>query len=180
MPEVELVIKMSEEMYKWVNDENKFFDDYGVGDFVNLVRNGTLIPEGHRRIGDLDAVMSDISTSINEMTNMGVAVDGNYLWAKLNDAIDNASTLIKADKQEKAEVTELDKPHIKGDYYDGFKNGLRTAEWRYNKIRAEIEGKIVKRPWLDFEDRERDRNDAFLEALDIIDKYKAENSEMTE
>ena len=54
MPEVELVIKMSEEMYKWVNDENKFFDDYGVGDFVNLVRNGTLIPEGHRRIGDLD------------------------------------------------------------------------------------------------------------------------------
>lgn len=40
-----------------------------------------------------------------------------------------------------------------------------------NKIRAEIEAKIVKRPWLDFEDRERDRNDAYLEVLDIIDKY---------
>lgn len=40
-----------------------------------------------------------------------------------------------------------------------------------NEIKAEIEGKIVKRPWLDFEDRERDRNDAFLEVLDIIDKY---------
>ena len=43
-----------------------------------------------------------------------------------------------------------------------------------DRIRAEIKSKIVKRPWLDFEDRERDRNDAFLEVLDIIDKYKAE------
>lgn len=41
-------------------------------------------------------------------------------------------------------------------------------------IRAKIAGKIVKRPWLNFEDRERDRNDAFLEVLDIIDKYKSE------
>lgn len=49
----------------------------------------------------------------------------------------------------------------------------------FDKIRAEIEKKIVKRPWLDFEDRERDRNDAFLEVLDIIDKYKTK-SEGTE
>lgn len=42
-----------------------------------------------------------------------------------------------------------------------------------NNIRAEIEKKIVKRPRLDFKDSERDRNDAFLEVLDIIDKYKA-------
>lgn len=45
------------------------------------------------------------------------------------------------------------------------------------KIRAEVEKKIVKRPWLDFEDRERDRNDAFLEVLDIIDEYKKESEE---
>lgn len=44
-----------------------------------------------------------------------------------------------------------------------------------DKMRAEIKSKIIKRPWLDFEDRERDRNDAFLEVLDIIDKYKAES-----
>ena len=43
------------------------------------------------------------------------------------------------------------------------------------KIRAEVKGKIVKRPWLDFKDRERDRNDAFLEVLDIIDKYRIES-----
>lgn len=44
-----------------------------------------------------------------------------------------------------------------------------------DKIRAEIEAKIVRRPWLDFEDRERARDDAFLEVLDIIDKYKTES-----
>lgn len=46
-----------------------------------------------------------------------------------------------------------------------------------DKIGAEIEKKIVKRPWLDFEDRERDRNDAFMEVLNIIDKYKSESEE---
>lgn len=64
----------------------------------------------------------------------------------------------------------LDKPHIKGDYYDGFKNGLRTAKWRYDKIRAEIEAY---------------QSDAFYSddvmmnkrtVLGIIDKYRNEVS----
>ncbi len=50
----------------------------------------------------------------------------------------------------------------------------------FGKIRAEIEAKIIRRPWLDFEDRERDRNDAFLEVLDILDKYKAESEVKTD
>lgn len=45
-----------------------------------------------------------------------------------------------------------------------------------DKIRIEIKGKIIKRPWLNFEDMERDRNDAFLEVLDIIDKYMSESN----
>jgi hypothetical protein len=86
----------------------------------------------------------------------------------MNEIVENLKEVSKA-------LDTLNKPHIKGDYYDGFKSGLRTAEWRYDKIRTEIKAKIIKRPWLDFEDRERDRNDAFLEVLDIIDKYKAES-----
>lgn len=31
-----------------------------------------------------------------------------------------------------------DKPHIKGNYYDGFKNGVRTEKWKYDKIRTAI------------------------------------------
>ena len=41
MADIELVIKIPEEMYKWVNDVNKNFDDYGTSDFIDLVKNGT-------------------------------------------------------------------------------------------------------------------------------------------
>lgn len=44
MADIELVIKLSEEMYKWVNDSNKFFNDYGISDFIDLVKNGTSLP----------------------------------------------------------------------------------------------------------------------------------------
>ena len=65
-----------------------------------IIKYGKPLPKGHGRLGDLDAVKNDISTSIDEMTSTGVAVDGDYLWAKLNDAIDNASTIIEADKED--------------------------------------------------------------------------------
>ena len=45
----------------------------------------------------------------------------------------------------------------------------------FDKIRAEIAQKIVIRPALNHSRTERDRNDAFLEVLDIIDKYMAES-----
>ena len=68
----------------------------------------------------------------------------------------------------------FDKPHIKGDYYDGFKNGLRTAEWRNDKIRTEIE-QFAKNP--DFGDLSLGASCGAMRALEIIDKYKAEESE---
>lgn len=45
------------------------------------------------RIIDADALMKDICDSLNQMTDIGIAVDGDWLWAKLNDAIDNAPTI---------------------------------------------------------------------------------------
>ena len=50
MANIELVIKIHEEMYKWVNDANKIFDDYGISDFIDLVKNGTPLPKGHKRL----------------------------------------------------------------------------------------------------------------------------------
>jgi hypothetical protein len=64
-----------------------------------------------------------------------------------------------------------------------FNNVIRKAveemkqEPVLDKMRAEIEQKIVKRHGLNHTRSERDRNDAFLEVLDIIDKYKAESEE---
>ena len=81
---------------------------------------------------------------------------------------------------------------LKEDYWDDDSYGHETKQYEntilaidiaiktlekepiLDKIRAEVKKKIVKRPWLDFKDRERDRNDAFLEVLDIIDKYREE------
>lgn len=45
------------------------------------------------RLIDADALMKDITHSLNQMTDIGIAVDGDWLWAKLNDAIDNAPTI---------------------------------------------------------------------------------------
>lgn len=46
-----------------------------------------------------------------------------------------------------------------------------------DKLRAEIKNKIIKKPNLDFKTWERERNEAFLEVLDILDKYKTESED---
>lgn len=45
------------------------------------------------RLIDADALFKDICDSINEMTKIGICVDGEWLWAKLNDALENAPTI---------------------------------------------------------------------------------------
>lgn len=45
------------------------------------------------RLIDADELMNDICESLNQMTNIGIVVDGEWLWGKLNDALDNAPTI---------------------------------------------------------------------------------------
>ena len=45
------------------------------------------------RLIDADAFYKDICDSLNEMTRIGIAVDGEWLWGKLNDSLDNAPTI---------------------------------------------------------------------------------------
>ena len=47
-----VVIEIPEEMYKWVYDVNKFFNDYGTSDFIDLIKNGTPLPEHHSDLVD--------------------------------------------------------------------------------------------------------------------------------
>lgn len=42
---------------------------------------------------DGDSLFKDICDSINKMTKIGICVDGEWLWAKLNDALENAPTV---------------------------------------------------------------------------------------
>lgn len=57
------------------------------------------ISEPHGRLIDANAMFKDICDSINEMTAIGVAVDGQWLWDKLNDALKNAPTIIPASEE---------------------------------------------------------------------------------
>lgn len=50
--------------------------------------------------------------------------------------------------------------------------GVTAADDVLNKIRAEIEQKIIKKPFMNFKAHERDHNDAILECLDIIERYR--------
>ena len=52
----------------------------------------------HGRLIDADAMFKDICDDINAMTAVGIAVDGQWLWDKLNDALENAPTVIPAEK----------------------------------------------------------------------------------
>lgn len=96
---MQIVIDIPEEVYKASAIIDVKYEDV-IQIPLEVIKNGTLLPKGHGKIGDLDAVMSDISTSIEEMSNIGITVDGEYLWAKLNDAIHNAPAIIEADKEE--------------------------------------------------------------------------------
>lgn len=95
---MQIVIDIDENLYTRLFDNG--IDNYDDAvDMAKAIRKGTPLPKGHGRLGDLDAVMSDICASVNEMTNIGIMVDGEYLWAKLNDAIENAPIIIEADTE---------------------------------------------------------------------------------
>lgn len=99
MKDVELVIKIPESRYKLLQIQAG--TDLGrikLDEFAEAVLNGTPLPKGHGRLIDADAMFKDICNSIESMTNIGIAVDGQYLWRKLNDALFNAPTIIAADK----------------------------------------------------------------------------------
>lgn len=99
MADIALVIKLPEELYETYKGRQPMLGDTGIDMIARSIANGIPIPKKHGRIGDLDSIMNDICNSINEMTNIGISVDGQYLWAKLNDAVDNASTIIPADAE---------------------------------------------------------------------------------
>ena len=80
--------------------ENERWTALTCAEMKDALMEGTPLPKGHGRLIDADAVMNDICTSIDAMTNIGIAVDGEYLWAKLNDAIYNAPTIIEAESEE--------------------------------------------------------------------------------
>lgn len=93
MGTIELVIRLDEESYKNISNNNP---SYGA-DFpiYYAIRNGTPLPKGHGTLKDTDAICKDIISSlgIRDETYLLEAEKGVYKRIK------NAQTIIEADKE---------------------------------------------------------------------------------
>ncbi len=100
MSDIEIVVKIPEEMYKWMNDVNKCFDDYGTSDFIDLIKNGTQLPKGHGDLVDVNEVEEYLNNIQLELDGWG-ETDKAIEIAKARMGLDTVSTIIEAEKEKK-------------------------------------------------------------------------------
>lgn len=88
MSDIELVIKISEENYKNIKEQvdKRDYPDMRIG---RAIADGTPLPKGHGRIGDLDALRCE-----------NADFDTYNDYCTMFDEIDAAETIIEADKAE--------------------------------------------------------------------------------
>lgn len=89
MVDIELVIKISEEEYEMIVNS----EDCGLHTLTRAIARGTILPKGHGRIGDLDALRC-------ENTDFDTYND----YCTMFDEIEAAETIIEADKLENEET----------------------------------------------------------------------------
>ena len=90
MADIELVIKIPEEKYKWIKENNPKADKNSI---VGVIVHGKPLPEGHGRLIDADEI---------QFENTEFDTYGDY--SRAFDAIDQADTIIETDKAESEEV----------------------------------------------------------------------------
>lgn len=85
MEEIEVVIKIPQEEYETIVNS----EDCGLHTLTRAIARGTILPKGHGRIGDLDALRC-------ENTDFDTYND----YCIMFDEIEAAETIIEADKGE--------------------------------------------------------------------------------
>lgn len=103
MGDVELVIKIPEELLSEIDDENyqSVISWYDTSLYC-AIKDSTPLPKGHGRIGDLDKVKSEMLDS----HDIGAEIETYGTEKIIIDIFNNVPTLIEADKPdyEKDEV----------------------------------------------------------------------------
>ena len=89
MADIEVVIKIPEEEYEMIVNS----EDCGLHTLTRAIARGTILPKGHGRIGDLDALRC-------ENTDFDTYND----YCTMFDEIEAAETIIEADKLENEET----------------------------------------------------------------------------
>ncbi len=89
MEDIELVIKIDEKAYNALT-HTKFDANLVVDEMRKSIANGTPLPKGHGKLGDLDALREEVSSwGMND-----------YEPSDFIDAIDQADTIIESDEEE--------------------------------------------------------------------------------
>ena len=106
---MQLVINVPEKMLKTIS-KGTVGSYYTVYDVVDIIQNGTPLPKGHGRIGDLDALEQEMIGGIKA----GNHEDGYANYPNINgvddcvDCVRYADAIIEADKEDKEENLERD------------------------------------------------------------------------
>ena len=88
MEKIEVVIKISEDVYRYA----KKYREREKGTCMNAIGNGTPLPKGHGKIGDLTKLYNKIDKRNRE--------NGKGKYTGILVLVDNAETIIEADKGE--------------------------------------------------------------------------------
>lgn len=117
---VEVVIKLSKQDYELVCKYPCKYPQTLLGTFAEAVSKGTPLPEGHGRIGDLDALEEEMANGIKA----GNFEEGYEEYEHINNVDDclecvrYADTIIEADKTGKQDH-ENNHDYENDDYYRG-------------------------------------------------------------
>jgi len=93
MADIDLMIKISEEKYKWIKENNPKADKNSV---VGVIVHGKPLPKGHGRIMDVDKVIKKMEEREEKLK------DDRSIWetAGVETALDMfGETIIEADKE---------------------------------------------------------------------------------
>lgn len=94
METVEVVIKIPKQVYEHINVwKDIVYDDY-IAMVTNAILNGTVLPKGHGALKDAHHIKEELAYLVYKNYHNKPMCD------KLESIVDNALTIIEADKEE--------------------------------------------------------------------------------
>ncbi len=159
MADIELVIKIPEWKYKSICEGIEASKRCGVvgidHDIHEAIYNGTPLPKGHGKLKDADKIANEVNALKDNWNRYGNEYEsGRYeSYDYAVDTIDNADTIIEADK---------DSEEIKT-----ISSTSKDEQTALNDTLDEIKAEIIE--------LRSKQNVGVLECLDIIDKHKTDS-----
>ena len=103
MADIELVIKIPEEMYQKIKETNMFISGRRSGkrfDYIlfNAVNTGTLLPKGHGRLIDGDRLQAQL---FNKTLDEHFVPVNKISCDDISECFDNTKTIIEAERSDK-------------------------------------------------------------------------------